>query len=146
MRGRLKGLISSVVLSGVLFNISMACNSGEECFQKGFELYEAGKKKEAYQYGVKSCEKFNYGKGCFGLGYLYEHGDGVQKDMNKALSYYKKAVSGEKKLCNSGDLQACYELGYMYEKGYGVPKDVNKAKELYKKACNGGKGYKKACK
>ena len=142
----LKGVIASLFISGILFNVSMACNSGEECFKKGFELYKAGKKKEAYQYGLKACEKFNYGKGCFGLGYLYEHGDGVKKDMNKALNYYKKAVSGEKKLCNSGDLQACYELGYMYEKGYGVSKDVNKAQELYKKACNNGKGYKKACK
>ncbi len=144
MKRGFSNLVKSVIASGFLFSLALACNSGEECFQKGFELYNAGKKKEAYQYGVKSCEKFNYGKGCFGLGYLYEHGDGVQKDMNKALSYYKKAVSGEEKLCDSGDGQACYELGYMYEHGYGVPKDPNKAKELYKKACK--LGYKKGCK
>ncbi len=144
MKRRFSNLLKSIIVSGFLFNLALACNSGEECFQKGFELYNAGKKKEAYQYGVKSCEKFNYGKGCFGLGYLYEHGDGVQKDMNKALSYYKKAAPGEEKLCGSGDGQACYELGYMYEHGYGVPKDPNKAKELYKKACK--LGYKKGCK
>ncbi len=144
MKGEFSNLVKSVVASGILFSLALACNSGEECFKKGFELYNAGKKKEAYQYGVKSCEKFNYGKGCFGLGYLYEHGDGVPKDMNKALSYYKKAVSGEEKLCGSGDGQACYELGYMYEHGYGVSKDPNKAKELYQKACK--LGYKKGCK
>ena len=144
MKQKLGKIITSVVISGVLFNLALACNSGEECFKKGFDLYNVGKKKEAYQYGLKSCEKFNYGKGCFGLGYLYEHGDGVQKDMNKALSYYKKAAPSEEKLCSSNDGQACYELGYMYEHGYGVPKDPNKAKELYQKACK--LKYEKGCK
>ena len=143
MRKKLGKLITSIFISGALFNLALACNSGEECFKKGFELYQAGKKKEAYEYGVKACEKFNYGKGCFGLGYLYEHGDGVPKDMNKALQYYKKAAPQEEKLCSGGDGQACYELGYMYEHGYGVSKDPNKAKELYKKACS--LGYKKGC-
>ena len=144
MKRKLGTIITSIFLSAAIFNISLACGSGEECFKKGFEAYKAGKKKEAYKYGVEACEKFNYGKGCFGLGYLYEHGDGVPKDMNKALQYYKKAAPGEEKLCGSGDGQACYELGYMYEHGYGVSKDTNKAKELYNKACK--LGYKKGCK
>jgi len=129
-------------------SFAVSCSDGEDCFQKGFKAYQSGDVKTAVKYGEISCNKFNYGKGCFGLGYLYEHGQGLPKDMNKAVEFFKKSVKGNTEICNKGNGavsgQACYELGYLYKHGYAVPKDPNKAKELFKKACD--LGYKKGCK
>ncbi len=139
----------SLVLSGFVFttitlNTSLACNSGEECFKKGYQEYSKGNYKKAAEYGIKSCNTYGYAKGCFGMGYLYEHGQGIPKDMDKALEYYKKSLKPNTDLCNKNDGQACYELGYLYKNGLAVQKDVKKALELFKKSCN--LGYQKGCK
>ena len=69
--------------------------------------------------------------GCYSLDIMYDDGNGVEKDLGKAVELYKKA-------CDGGDMLGCTNLGFMYEKGKGVEKDFSKAVELYKKACDGG--------
>jgi uncharacterized protein len=59
---------------------------------------------------------------------MYFNGDGMEKDIKKAVYYYSEAVEKE-------DLHACWSLGGLYQEGNGVPKNLSKAYELFKKRC-----------
>lgn len=67
---------------------------------------------------------------CTGLGKAYYYGNGVTKDINKAIQLYEKA-------CDGGVMFSCSDLGDAYNKGEEVTKDFNKAAHFYKKACDG---------
>jgi TPR repeat protein len=54
------------------------------------------------------------------LGFLYQHGFGVEKDPAKAIEFYLKAA-------NQGDVKAQANLGAMYASGEGVPRDLVQA-------------------
>ena len=54
--------------------------------------------------------------GCGGLGAMYEYGNGVEKNEQKAAELYKKA-------CDGGEMLGCANLGSMYTNGNGVEKD-----------------------
>ena len=56
---------------------------------------------------------------CSNLGYVYENGKGVEKDLAKAVKFYEKACS---------DNEGCTELGLLYANGTGVAKDLKKGK------------------
>ena len=58
------------------------------------------------------------------LGNLYLHGNGVQKDLQEAFSWFEKAAE-------KGDILAKECLADMYEKGKGVQQDLDKAKAYY---------------
>lgn len=58
------------------------------------------------------------------LGWLYENGKVVAKDVNKAVEYYKEGARWN-------DPSAEYFLAKCYESGVGVEKDIEKAKEYY---------------
>ena len=61
----------------------------------------------------------------------YENGDGVEKDINKALDYYRQ-------LGDQGNAEAQLHLGDVYSKGLGVDKDEKEAMEWYRKAAEAG--------
>ncbi|MBR5782052.1 MAG: acyl carrier protein [Bacteroidales bacterium] len=95
----------------------------------------------------------------FQLGFNYENGRGVTKDLNLALKYYTQAA-------NNGDWRAqnavnrlhqspvskpspaskpvepevvdLFQLGFNYENGRGVTKDLNLALKYYTQAANNG--------
>ena len=67
---------------------------------------------------------------CTELGKAYYYGNGVTKDINKAIQLYEKA-------CDGGVMFSCSDLGDAYNKGEEVTKDFNKAAHFYKKACDG---------
>jgi len=71
----------------------------------------------------------------FVLGLRYEKGDGVPKDMEKAIYWCTKAA--EQGYTNAQDF-----LGMCFEQGDGVPKDMEKAIYWYTKAAK--QGYKDA--
>lgn len=60
----------------------------------------------------------------FYLGYMYESGIGVKKDLGKALKFYSAGVT-------DGDARAMNNLATMYEEGIGVAVDLKRALELY---------------
>ena len=62
---------------------------------------------------------------------FYENGIRVEKDVEKAVELYKRAVE-------QGNAVAQYNLGYCYQHGIGVEKDAKKAVELYEKAAGQG--------
>ncbi len=63
------------------------------------------------------------------LGYCYEYGKGVTKDMKRALYWYSEAT-----IEKSG--AGIYSLAKCYEEGKGVKKNLTKAFELYKKGAD----------
>lgn len=69
------------------------------------------------------------------VGAMYYYGNGVRKNINKAVKWYK--LSAEQSHPKSQ-----YSLGNKYRKGQGVRKDLSKAISLYKLSAN--QGYRKA--
>jgi TPR repeat protein/uncharacterized RDD family membrane protein YckC len=65
------------------------------------------------------------------LGWLYQNGEGVPKDLGKAAELYQKAA-------DQGNAFGQNNLGWLYRNGEGVPKDLGKAAELYQKAADQG--------
>ena len=63
------------------------------------------------------------------LALRYHHGNGVYRDINKAIEYYS--------ICK-GDKVASYNLGIIYKKGEGVNKSLDKARIYLLKAVQGG--------
>lgn len=77
------------------------------------------------------CDEAYYYVGC-----IYEEGgNGVEKDVDKALFYYEKSVN------EFGYVEGYLALGRLYYFGIGVPQDYHKALELFsivaEKANNG---------
>jgi len=68
----------------------------------------------------------------FNLGVMYFHGDGVSRDQDKGVYWFKKAAE-------QGYAIAQHNLGYMYFSGEGVPKNHKKA--LYWRTQAAEQGY-----
>lgn len=65
------------------------------------------------------------------LGYKYQNGYGVDKDIAKAIEWYNKSIK-------HGNKFSMLDLGDIYRDGDGVEKNLDKAKELYEKAKDAG--------
>ncbi|HGM5490081.1 TPA: tetratricopeptide repeat protein [Serratia fonticola] len=57
------------------------------------------------------------------LGFIYEFGVSVPKNIEQAIDYYQKA-------CELGGSFGCSNTSYFYEYGVGVPQDVARARQL----------------
>jgi TPR repeat protein len=69
----------------------------------------------------------NY-RGCLSdLGYAYQHGIGVEKDIKKAITLYQKSI-------DQGSAGARSNLGYLYLMGEDVAKDYPRAMKLFQAA------------
>ncbi|MGN8447507.1 tetratricopeptide repeat protein [Helicobacter pylori] len=80
----------------------MAEPNPKELFDLGVESYKAKDYIQAEKYFEKACD-LNNGVGCKNLGFLYEYGEGVEKDLTKAAYFYSKA-------CKLGSQEACEAL------------------------------------
>ncbi len=65
------------------------------------------------------------------IGYMYNHGLGVEQDYEKSLEWYRKAA-------DAGDGSALTNLGYMYFNGFAVDQDYAKAMEYFEQAAEMG--------
>ncbi len=77
-----------------------------------------------------SCDDGN-ATACSNLGFMYQNGEGVTRDLARAASLYQQA-------CDGGNTLACYNLGMFYEHGEGVPQNSARAASFYQHACDGG--------
>jgi hypothetical protein len=59
------------------------------------------------------------------IGFLYQHGLGIEQDYTQALAWYYKAAG-------QGNATAENQLGYMYEKAQGVAQDFIQALSWYR--------------
>ena len=101
------------------------------------------------------------------LAILYLNGNGVAKNIDKAVEYYNKGIAADGENCNCllgrmylygdgvekdfakaisyltkaaklGSVNAYYYLGIVYKDGCGVAKDLNEAKRYFKIASDAG--------
>ena len=69
--------------------------------------------------------------GIFWLGYCYEYGIGVKKDVNKAFIHYQKSAE-------MNNPNGIYQVGYCYYLGIGVEIDMHKAFMYYLRSAKAG--------
>lgn len=60
----------------------------------------------------------------YGLGVMYDNGEGVPQDYAEALRWYRKAAE-------QGGASAQYNLGNLYRRGQGVPQDYIEAHKWF---------------
>jgi hypothetical protein len=77
-------------------------------------------KKETFEWTKRLAEEGRYTDYQYKLGRYYELGWGVEKDISKALQWYRKAAE-------CGDSDAQYRLASAYFDGEGVPADYEAA-------------------
>lgn len=75
------------------------------------------------------CEEDKNSFACNEIGYAYQWGIDIKKNLKKANIYYRKG-------CNLGNTGACNNLAYSYEKGLGMVKNYDMAIKLYTNACS----------
>ncbi|OWW20398.1 lytic transglycosylase [Noviherbaspirillum denitrificans] len=68
------------------------------------------------------------------LGNRYQHGEGVDRDLPRALAVYCRAAK-------LGDAQAFYEMGWMYANARGVERDDSTARYLFEQAAAQGHAH-----
>ncbi len=68
------------------------------------------------------------------LGQMYRDGDGVAKNPQEAVRWYRKAAE-------QGNMLAQYNLGWMYDSGDGVSQNLIEAVKWYGKAAEQGDKY-----
>ena len=102
----------------------------EKYYNDGVKAYNAGNYSEAVRLYRKAAEQGNAAAQCY-LGYCYEFGKGVTKDLTEAVKWYRKAAE-------QGEVTAQCNLGYCYENGIGVPKNYSEAVKWYRKAAEQG--------
>ncbi|MBP5790367.1 MAG: sel1 repeat family protein [Neisseriaceae bacterium] len=125
-------LFLTVCFSMFLSPIALA-KTAEDDFQQGLAAYEKQNYTQAALFMEKACNS-NKAEACYNLGYLYRHGQGVPKDINKVVKLYEKS-------CNGNFVSACMNLGTLYFMGEEVPTNLPKAKTLFEKACNGNEEH-----
>jgi len=65
------------------------------------------------------------------LGFCYENGEGVPKDLKKAVHWYKQSAA-------QNNAKGQYYLAFCYESGIGVSKNLSKAAKYYNMAAQQG--------
>lgn len=93
-------------------------------------LPEDEAKAEAAKWFKKSAE-LGFAEAQNTLGWIYNNGDGVQKDEAEAFKWFSKAAE-------QGHAKSQLKLGHCYASGDGVPKDEAEAVKWYRKAAEQG--------
>ena len=70
-------------------------------------------------------------KAQYNLALMYNRGEGIPRDAQQAIYWYKKAAE-------QGEAKAQVNLGFMYDNGVGVVKDAQQAVYWYRKAAEQG--------
>lgn len=111
--------------------IALNPKAGEQCFDKGVELYQSGKVEEAISQFIRAGE-LGDPRGFSQVGFFYEKGDGVKQNWSAAAHWYLKGATG-------GDALGMKNVGQCYEDGRGIQEDWVSAASWYRKAAD--KGY-----
>lgn len=99
--------------------------------------YKDRSNSKALTWAQKSAAKDNP-FGLLILGCLYNNGDGVTQNKDKANDIFKKSSVMLQELANQGDADAQFFFGWCYYFGCGLPYDLSKAIEWYTKAAEQG--------
>jgi TPR repeat protein len=118
--------------SFILFVIFTTVLSGSVIagFDEGVTAIEANNMPLAFEEFRESAEQGN-NDSQFNLGLMYERGIGVEKDEQKAITWYRKAAE-------QGNPNAQFNLAVLYENGRGSAVDFAQANHWYRKAAAQG--------
>ncbi|MBP2673267.1 MAG: Sel1 protein repeat-containing protein [Deltaproteobacteria bacterium] len=130
--GRYRMRKSAAVLILIAFPLSLllAATAIAGPFEDIVKAFDRGDYETAYRITQPLAEKGSP-KAQNLLGYMYQSGQGVEKDYGKAVTWYRKAA-------DQGDAEAQNNVGVMYENGYGVWQDDIEAARWYRKAAEQG--------
>jgi TPR repeat protein len=98
-------------------------------FDKALEWYTLLKKRPDERFGRNAQTKIKR-QIQLGMGLLYEFGNGVKQNYQKAFNYYKK-------LADRNRTEGLHRLALMHYYGKGVPVDFREAFNLLEKSCSG---------
>ena len=104
--------------------------TAEEYYQKGKNAYKSQQYADTVSWLRKAAD-LGHAAAQTALGYCYEMGDGVTKNLVEAVNWYRKAA-------DQGLADAQLNLGYCYDMGNGVEKDMHEAVKLYRMAAEQG--------
>jgi len=112
--------------------LEKTCDGGYEpsCLVMSIRMMQENPKK-GIEYHEKRCDAGD-ATYCGLLGSMYSDGDGVEKDISKAIIYHDKACNLGQKL----SALSCSMLAEMYRKGDGVKINLMKAAVYDKKGCD----------
>lgn len=133
---------------------------GEIYVSKFYPFHDKSKSDKYYSKALKTYKKQadTDGNACYEIGYMYQNGHGVDKDLEKAKYYYREgALLGDNnaawrlgliykdemeyedaynfllKAADGGQGMAMFELAKLFENGLGTSYNKEKAIEWYKK-------------
>lgn len=120
----MKNLILIVVLIGAMPSLVWAG------FQEATDAFERGDALTALK-EFQALADNNDARGQYGLGVMYDLGEGVPQSSEQAVKWYQ--LSAEQ-----GYADAQNNLAVMYENGEGVPTNYDEAMKWYRKAAESG--------
>lgn len=118
-------------LIAVLFAVSLLPTSAHADFNNGVVALMMSDYELALQTFLPLAETSDHGFAQYFLGRMYADGQGVDKNLETAASWYRKAAE-------KGIADAQYRLGQMYETGHGAPSDLEYAYGWYSVAAHLG--------
>lgn len=96
----------------------------------GYQSYLKGDYQAAYEEWLPLAE-LGDAEAQYNLGVMYDEGAGIDQDLAKAVSWYRKAA-------DQGFVDAQTNLGTMYYYGQGIPRDHAEAARWFKRAASQG--------
>jgi len=105
-------------------------NDFDDDFEHAVDAYEREDYKTAYKLFLPLAEQEDSDAQCY-LGWIYENGHGVPKDIKEAIKWFRLAAE-------QGFAPAQYNLGVMHTNGQGVPKDSVSAHMWFNVAASNG--------
>ena len=111
--------------------LQRACNLGDGhgCYLLALKLGNTKEGAAAYE---QACDAGN-SLACTNLGFIYQNGEGLPKDLREAARLYKLGCRGSS--CAAPNNLGCVNLGRFYRDGIGVEPDPRHALQLFREVC-----------
>lgn len=118
------------ILTAISLLMFWPLSNDSEQFRAGVEAAERGEFERTFSLWRPLAEK-GYPRAQYGLGVLYERGEGVAQDVNRAIQWYRKAA--QQKVW-----EAQVNLGLLYVAGTAVEPDYREAARWFRMAADQG--------
>lgn len=126
----MKRLFTLILIVTTVSCVCFAQSADDEKYEQAKRYYDAKENGKAIPI-LNELAQRNHAKALNLLGFCYEYGYGVAKNLKKSVECFQKSA-------NLGLVDAQINLGYMYVKGLGVTQDYQKAYNLYQEAASKG--------
>ena len=105
--------------------------SRADALSDGMAAYDAKDYAKAYELLLPLADAGANAEACYRLGLMYDSGNGMTRDLSKAVKYYESAAA-------KGHGKGAFNAGVMYLNGDGVTMDYAKASELFQIGAEAG--------